>query len=328
MHRVPGLRAVQADIRNYDGTSVAIPDFVSPEHQFLNFQQVGAGATGPDQRITGRVERIRHLKLRQSDAAGFDMEANVGDGEQTLLAHFLTDDRSGTVGSLLDGTAVVNPMPDFAHVAFAKPPPLPKVLPVPPPAPKPLVITYEASEAVDVDGKVELRKAAAGPNCGDHGTLCAALAARHMPSKVVTEILNLEHETHIDIDSTLRDGGAHPDFFADAQMGQPDNVPLIAHAELLGAPKAVRILTHEGVDQTLDRAEFHACDFDYEDNKCEDGSDGPADEVGMLAFSIRNWLVRPADLPPPSATTDMYASVVARGGTDPNRSVRSGRPHR
>ena len=225
-----GLRSVQADIRNYDGVSPAIPGFVSPEQQFLNFQQVGVGPSGPDRRITGRVERIRHLQFAQSATGGLEMDANVGDGELPMLAHFMTDDRNGIKGSVLDGTATVAPMPDHASVAFDKPAEG---------STDPMVITYEASEAVDVDGAVELRKANSGPNCGDRDTLCASLKARHMPSKVVTSVLDLDHETHIDIDSTLREGGAHPDFFADAKLGQADNVPLVAHAELLGAP-AVR----------------------------------------------------------------------------------------
>ena len=224
-----GLRAVQADIRNYNGSSPVIPGFVPAQQQFLNFQQVGAAAApGPDRRITARVERIRHLAFAQSATGGIDFDANVGDGELPLQAHFLTDDRSGTKGSLLDGTAVVSPLPDAAHVAFTKPAD---------PKKDPLIVTYEASEAVDVDGHAEIRDAVAGPNCGDKGTLCASLATRNVPSKVVTTVLDLEHEMHIDIDSTLRLSGAQPDFFADAQLGQDDNVPLIAHAELLGSAR-------------------------------------------------------------------------------------------
>jgi hypothetical protein len=305
-----GIGGVQADIRNYDGTSAVIPAFVPPEEQFLNFQQVGTGPSGPDRRISGRVERVRSLDLQQSDN-GLDLRTGVGDGELPMLAHFLTNDRSGTAGSALEGTATVAPMPDTAHVAFTKPATG---------STDPLVITYEASEAVDVDGHAEFRHgtSVADAQCGTRDTLCASLAARHMPTKVVANVTNLPKQALVNIDSTLRSGGAHPDLFADAQVGADDNVPLIAHAEVLGAPSHVRILTHEGADQTLDRAEFHACDFNFSTNKCAAGTDGPNDEVGALAFNVRNWFIRPGDLPPPTEATPSFASVVARGTNDPH----------
>ena len=307
-----GLGAVQADIRNYDGTPAStIAPFVPIEQQFLNLQQVGTDPSGPDRLITGRVERVRHLDFAQTANDGVEMTARVGDGELPLGVHVLADDRAGTEGSVLEGSATVAPLPDEAHVSVVKPAD---------DTDDPLVVTYRASEAVDVDGTVELREAGAGPTCGDHGTLCASLAARHIPSQVVTTVRSLEHDTRIDIDSTLRDGGAEPDFYVDAQIGQDDDVPLIAHATVLGAPRYVRILAADGNDQSLERAEFHACDYDFdaEHPGCADGTDEPDDQVGALELAIRNWRERPTGLPAHDATTSSYFDITARGGLDPH----------
>src|SRR5439155_25331991 len=108
------------------------------------------------------------------------------------------------------------------------------------------------------------------------------------------------------IDAIPRVGGDQPDFFADATLGQDDDNPIVAHASLLGYPRFVRIFTHEGIDQTLDKAEFHACDWDFDADPpaCKAGADG---QVGLIAFTVRNWLTRPANLPVAAPLTPNFA---------------------
>ncbi len=91
----------------------------------------------------------------------------------------------------------------------------------------------------------------------------------------------------------------------------------MAHAQLLGFPKAVTIYTHEGINQTLDAAEFHACDWNVNASPpaCAPGQTPGA--VGDLSFDIHDWLTRPANLPEATPTTPNFADVVARGISAP-----------
>jgi hypothetical protein len=308
-----GIGSIQAQVTNYaPGGSPLVP-YVPDQQQFLNFQQGGKNPSDPDMLITARVERIRLLHFSQS-ATGIDATAQLGDGELPLLAHFVTDGRGGSApGPYTEATATVSPLPSSAHLNFQLPPPGAT-------NPPPTVLTYNASSPVDITGNFTSFGTTSGGACGLNGTICATLQAFHIPSQVITTITDQPDSTQINVDSTSPGASAadEPDFIADATLGQSDDAhPIVAHAQLLGFPKAVTIYTHEGVNQTLDAAEFHACDWNV-------GASPPAcvpgqteGNVGSLSFDIHDWLNRPANLPQSTPTTPNFADVVARGVSSP-----------
>ena len=307
-----GIGAIEADVTNYAGTSPLIKPFVPAQQQYLNLQQVGTGANGPDMHISGRVERVRAVSFTQAVNGSINATAQLGDGELPLLAHVTHDDRVGTTaGHLLEATATMTPLPDSATISFQQPSD---------PTTQPMIVSYQASQSVDADTALQLFNANAGATCGTHGTICATLKARHLPTSITASIENFPTESHIDLTAIPRAGGQSPDFFADATLGQTnpalDDFPLIAHAELLRLPQFVRIFTHDGADLTLDKAEFHACNWDFTALTCAPGTDQP---VGSLSFALHNWTTRPVNLPPPSPTTAQFANLVARGTPDPTK---------
>ena len=188
----------------------------------------------------------------------------------------------------------------------------------------PLKVTYDSSQSVDVDAHVELRQPAAAVNaaCGAPNTTCATFAARSIPAHLEARIRDGlttpqgQPESRIELDDIPRPGGIQPDFRADVTLGQQDAAPLLAHAELDGLSRFVRIRAVQGLDQTLQRLEFHTCDWDFTALSCAAGTDQP---VASLSFSLHNWTTRPVNLPPPSPTTSQFANLVARGTPDPTK---------
>lgn len=321
-----GIGAIEANVRNFYGEAQRLGPLVAEQQQFLGFQTALGGALGPESRIGGRVDRIRELSFAEG-AGGFTSTVKVGDGELPLELLFSSDDRTGTKGNLLKAGATVAPLPDAITVSLEEPGDDQKQ--------DPLQLTYTSSKSVDVNSRVEVFKAGAPLTCGRKGTLCGDLGVRHIPASIAVRIGSFSSapnpapvphtfaESRVEIDAVPRPGGARPDFFADITLGDDDDVPLVAHAELLGFPEFVRMRAHEGADQTLDRAEFHACDYDFDASPagCRAGTDGPEDEIGVVGFWIRNWMQRPDNLPPPSPATPLYATVVARGTEDPNMAL-------
>ncbi len=176
-----GIGSIQAQVTNYAAGASPIVPYVPDQEQFLNFQQGGVNPSDPDMLITARVERIRLLNFTQS-GTGIDATAQLGDGELPLLAHFVTDGRGGSApGPYTEATATVSPLPASTHLNFQLPPPGAA-------NPPPTVLTYNASDPVDITGNFTSFGAASGGACGTNGTICASLQAFHIPSQVVTTI--------------------------------------------------------------------------------------------------------------------------------------------
>ncbi|HEY1827264.1 MAG TPA: hypothetical protein VGF87_04550, partial [Acidimicrobiales bacterium] len=303
-----GIGAIQASITNYaPGTSPIVP-YVPDQQQYLNFQQGGTNPANPDTLITARVERIRQLAFTQS-ATGLDATAQLGDGELPLETHFVIDGRGGNApGPYTAATATISPLPSSAHVNFQIPPPGSTTAPT--------VLTYDASNPVDITGNFTSYGAQSGGACGTTNTICAQLQAFHIPSHLVTTINDGASSSQINVDSSSPGTGAtdEPDFIADATLGQTDNAhPIVAHAQLLGFPQAVTIITQNGVNDTLDDAEFHTCDWNATASPpgCANGE--TPGQIGDLSFDVHDWLTRPAGLPTATATTPQFADVEAEG---------------
>jgi hypothetical protein len=312
-----GIGSIQAQVTNYAPGGSTIVPYVPDQEQYLNFQQGGSNPSNPDMLITARVERIRQLNFTQS-ATGIDATAQLGDGELPLLAHFVVDGRGGTAsGPYTEATATISPLPSSAHLNFA----LPAAGGT---NPAPTVLTYGASSPVDITGSFTTFAAGSGGACGTTGTMCATLQAFHIPSQVVTTITDQASSTQINVDSTNSGVTAadEPDFFADATLGQPDPAhPIVAHASLLGFPSAVTIYTHEGVNDTLDDAEFHACDWNVNASPPSCAPGQTEGTVGDLSFDVHDWVNRPAGLDEAIPTTPNYADVVAQGIPTPGVST-------
>ncbi|MEX0875645.1 MAG: hypothetical protein WD646_00860 [Actinomycetota bacterium] len=310
-----GIGAIEADIRNFRGDPEAVELFVPSERQFLNFQLADRDDGTPEQFISGRLERIRDAEVSTDTDGGFDGHIEVGDGERPLEVHALLNQAS-VDGPKIEATTKIAPLPDSIDVSFSPG--------VEGSEDEPLSLHYKASEAVDIDADAKvLLEDAVDAECGAAHTICAAVKARHIPDEITANVFNIAEgpgndETRIEVEAEPREGGAKPDFFADATIGQDDGVPLVAHAEILGLAPFLSVRAVEGLDQTVEKAEFHACDRDWDDDVCRgpEGEEVEPDEIGQINFSLRNFIERPNDIRPPYAETPNFAAITARGRDD------------
>lgn len=328
-----GIGAIEVAIANNDGDPAGLPPLVPDEQQFLAVQHnTDTGGI----RFGGRVERIRHLDIAQDADGGMTGTINVGDGELPLQVLAFLDLRS-TGAPLIDASATLSPLP-------SGPQPGQPTFRLTPAGEnqqaEPLTVGYSSTESVDVDADVLVRDAGAPPTpadptdrdtCGDELTLCGELRIRHIPTFVearISEFLNVDgkREARIDVDSG---GPGHIDVFADVTIGpgfvgDPALIgerPLVTHAEMLGLPKHVRIRSIEGADETLERAEFHTCAYDYDAETCPAGS---VDErMGALEFALSNFVPKDrnntdVNVPSAYAATPNFATITARGHDNGN----------
>jgi len=304
-----GIGAIEAHITNKgdSGGPQGLPPFAFAEQQFVAVQH---NAATDGLRVGGRLERIRSAELTSTPDGAVDARVNVGDGELPLEIDGFLDLRDDDA-PLIEANAVISPLPGDIRFRITPPGDDGET--------EPMVIRYDAAEGPDIDGAVKLQEPdAAGSACGDAGVLCGDLRIRHVPTSVETRIGDFvnddgDREARIEVDAQ---GVDKPDLFADVSIG-PDPAteggkPLVAHAEILALTEIARIRTVEGKDDTLERAEFHTCDFDYVADECVSGTE---DRIGALAFSIANFAPgdRPSDLPPAYAATPNFTTIVARG---------------
>lgn len=316
-----GIGAIEAEIRNNAQLDAqgglpplqGLPGFVFSEKQIAAAQlNESTGAA----RVGTRLERIRSASISATPAGEVDVDINVGDGELPLeLSGFV--DLRGDAGPLLKATSTISPLPGRLAVSLD-------------PAgqdqrTQPLKLVYEASEGVDIDTDVLVQTPDAPTNkCGDSGVVCGNLRIRHIPQRIEARIGGFtnaqgKQETRIEADTV---GPGHVDLFADVEVG-PDVVPgvpaevagkpLVASLRMLGLTKNARVRTIEGQDDTLQRAEFHTCPFDFAADACPAGTE--EQRIGALEFEIANFVgeKRPADLAPAYAATPNFATVTARG---------------
>ena len=77
-----------------------------------------------------------------------------------------------------------------------------------------------------------------------------------------------------------------------------------------GISKFIRFRTVQGAAETLERLELHMCNRDWDNAVCLPGTE---DEVSSVRANVRDWLVRPPNLPPPTSSAPLFAGVTARG---------------
>lgn len=338
-----GIGAIEANITNHDGAVPNLPPLVGSENQLAALQHHAASG---DTRIHARVERIRHVSFRQTEAGGLEGTFAAGDGEQALEVLGWLDLRADDL-PLINAAATLSPLPS------GPPEGSPTIALIPAGDDQrtdPLTLVYSALEAVDIDGHVLVRDhraadlsgaAAADPStCGSAGVVCGDLRLRHIPRTITARIGEFEgengrREARVDVDTV---GPGHADVFADVKVGPGivgdgtplADTPLVAHVDLQGIPNHVRIRTIEGQEDTLERAEFHTCAYDYDADACPEGTED--ERIGALNFSIANFLAQDRNdpdvgVPSAYAATPNFVTVTARGhdGGDTVRFEATGR---
>ncbi|MDT4940054.1 MAG: hypothetical protein QOJ34_143, partial [Pseudonocardiales bacterium] len=300
-----GVGAIEARVANFTGNPTKLVPWVPTQQQYASYQSVPI-AGGTEQLIMGRAERLRNMNLDQV-GNGYKAHVGIGDGELPFVANIGLE--QGTQGSI-NAQAQISPLPDSIDMAFSPPGTDQNV--------NPLKVTYDASQTTDIDAHVQIRlpNAAANATCGQDLTVCADFAGRNIPVHIEARLKDGLHtpegfpETRIELDSIPRPGGVQPDFHAHVILGQADDAPLVADADLDGLSRFVRIRTVQGADETLGRMELHTCDYDYTTRLCAAGTE---DEIAAVRMNLRNFLTRPANLPPPASTAPLFAGVTARG---------------
>ncbi len=301
-----GVGAIEARVANYSGTPTKLKPWVPTQQQYASFQSVPITG-GTEQLIMGRAERLRNITFDQQ-GAGYTGHLAIGDGELPFVANIGLDQRPD--GPLVSGQAQVSPLPDSMDMSFSPPGADPTT--------DPLKVSYDASQSTDVDAHVEVRlpDAADGAACGADQTICADLSGRNLPAHIEARVrdglttADGQPETRIELDDVPRPGGVQPDFHAHIIVGQNDLAPLIADADLDGLSRFVRMRAVQGLDETLQRMELHTCDYDYSNSTCAPGTE---DEVGAVRVNVRDFVNRPANLPPPASPAPSFAGVTARG---------------
>jgi len=306
-----GIGAIEAKIANYLGNPTKLVPWIPDQRQYASFQQVPITG-GTEQLIIGRAERLRDISFDQV-GGGYKAHAGIGDGEVPFVGHIGIDQRP--TGPLIEGRAQIAPLPDSMDMSFT-----------PPGANQltdPLKVVYDASKSIDVDAHFELRQPTAVANavCGAAGTVCADFQGRTIPKHIEARVRNGlttpegNPESRIEVDHGLPTDppGNQPDFRADVALGPQgpaDVAPLFAHAELDGLSRYLRLRMVQGADETLQRLEFHTCDYNYTTRTCATGTE---DEIGAIRAAVRDWITRPANLPQPVSPAPNFIGVAARG---------------
>lgn len=314
-----GIGGIDIDIRDHDpATPGALPAFVASERQYLSILQAPSPDGDAYQRISGRVERVRHVDFSDEGVDGGVLTAHVsmGDGEQPLqLAYDCRIDCSGdgTVQAV-DVDATVAPLPDDFTVTIDGADP-------DDPLGSPMIVDYRASEPADVDGRIRLVGEHGTPAsaCGALATTCADLLVRDVPTALTATIASATTDlgATMAVELELGDGSLPPDLAGTVVLGpnDPDDPaarPMVAEVDARHLPDRASVLVHQRIDPAtgqpaLDHARFDACDADAPVD-CAPGSG-----IGELRVAVRNHLGRPPGFPvAPAPGAPVHASVTQR----------------
>lgn len=282
-----------------------------------------------------RVEGLRGMGFRQ-DPEGIEAHTDLGDGVEPLLVHAVADLRDtddlvdDALRARIDADLSVTPLPEQFTLSQTGPGENQE---------DPVHVVVDTSSVVDLAAAVEIRELGAGPDCGDTGTVCAAVEVDDIPEhveltldRVIGDLDGTSRETFtsVDVDLDHANGTAgSPDVRVNAALGLPVDTPLVgetplfADLTLTGAPSDVFVildgterLASNGPDlevaaTEVDRLLFIACEYDLGAEACEPGTE---DDIDLVEASVRTFDLRPTDFPtPPADTTPLYVGVTGRG---------------
>ena len=258
----------------------------------------------------GSIEHVRFAR----DAEDLVLTTDMGDVYQRLALQALIDSTVGkNDGETMSASGLVDPLPRDMEVRITAPNDAED---------DPIEFHYEASEPIDVDGKIEIRPNGAGRSCASERVVCAEFGLDDVPEEVdvrlvrTTESLDNSAERRriaVEID---HDGSTKPDLSALVRMGPTDKspTPLEVRGALTDLPAFTRVrLTqlkeHVGKAQESDRLErltLHACDAG-ENGSC------PADATGSIheaSVSARTFTSRPSNFPARPTLPDAGAWIT------------------
>ena len=318
-----GIGAIEARVQNYTGNTSAFTPYVPKQQQHVSIQAGPGGVLADDTLLQARIERIRGATVKGETDGSITGEVNIGDGERPLEVHGELDLRPQGL-PYINATATISPLPDSIKFAVN-------------PAgvdeddnPTPTRILYEPSETIDVDTEalVGLPGTTGAVECGDPGTACGTLALRNVPQRIEARLLNSETENRVEVDAIPRLGAAPLDVFATAIMGPINGVggpaanlltePIRADIAVQGLPTRLRMRSLKDDQQNLERFEVRTCDVDWTTSACTPGT---TDEVAEMTFDVRNFEVRPANLPAPPQSGPLFVTVTGRGEDAPSQRV-------
>ncbi len=279
-------------------------------------------------RARARFEKIRSVFFRQA-ADGFDAFYELGDGIKPFEAKVDADTRSGLggpnpTGLKLDGKVRLTPLPQRVAVGQHGG------------GDTPMVLSYDASSDVDVDGfaNLVLAKSPPGATCGASGTACATLDIDNIPAKFVATLGReglaqpssaLLERTTLKTKYANLNGPDKVDVRAEVIAGLPTDTPVFgatpvrARVELLGLPRFTTTVMDNQVTnpntaaevKDLQRFAMQTCDV-LPGGLCDAGTE---DQLDSLYIEAGTYLTRPLGMPAPGAgiTDPLWAHIVGRG---------------
>lgn len=341
--RDPRVGSVELRVANYLGAPAGLVEFQPTRPQYVSQQSqpVTPGSVHLRKLLKARVEEIysaHHAEL----VDGFTTKTRVGNGQLPLEVHVDTDERTQEVapaegttpakfGSKLNADAIIDPLPAQIELTLRE---ADKRNKVPlrlswngtPPPPVPPSTTPAPVKAPDLDAVVEIREkeAAAGAACGDPFTMCAKAEIDHLPLRSDVSFLDIPDRLRVTMDSQVVPGQINPTTKPDAVLelttrGKPDEPALVARFEGARLPDhlyanvetpLIKLPTEEDKDgeRKLTRVEVYPCRRNDAGTACMAGTEAP---IGSAAFDIRNFVERPADVPPqPVALTRQFLSAA------------------
>ena len=300
-----GIGAVEGVVTNFDTPTHTFQKWVSPEVQYVDYQR-GPGED-PDMQVKTRIERIRTVNVF-STGDELDLHTDLGNGQRPLASHVVLSELGTDTKRDLLATAVISPLPKVMDAHIQLPPD---------DETGPIIIGYDASSPVDVDVHGEVRPFQGVHPCGYGETLCADVALRNLPKSIDVALKPDGKQLFFELDQIPQFGATPLDMFADVVAGPKAfgefNEPLVGHVELQGIPRHIRARINRPADGVApDAIEFHACNWNYapDDPSCTQGA---GDRIAQVDASLRNTLVRPANLPSLVPTAPLYATALGRG---------------
>ena len=287
--------------RNWSGDPGPIPQpWLGPD-QFVAVHQRVLGNGEGRFRAAGRIRGVRsvHFTRTGDDRKGMDVRADLGDGVRPLRAILDLDPRgpgAAPDGQRLKLDTTITPLPRNIHATFD-----------PSRGSDPMRLHYETGQTVDVDASVLTAKPG-GVDCGDARVTCADVRIDKLPPELSMEVPG-DGGTDYEVSYEPGSAGQRPDIRAIVDTTPEDVAKRVwADITLKRIPPQLRgrVDSRSGM---LTTAEFHPCDWSYDDEACQGNT---ADALGEVRFKVRDNPVRHSSLPARPDTAPTFVTMLGR----------------